>query len=157
MKIAKNSNRIRGTTKEVEQAARLLRQKLTPAEAILWEALRGRKLEGLKFRCQHPIGRFIVDFYCPSLKLIIEIDGGIHTQQQDYDQARTDQLEDFGYSVLRFTNNEVINDLSKVINQIIQAVQIQFPPELVGLIHSLVEFFSCMSSIAYGASKVRYF
>jgi very-short-patch-repair endonuclease len=132
MKIAKNSNRIRGTTREVEQAARFLRQKLTPAEAILWEALRGRKLEGLKFRCQHPIGRFIADFYCPSLKLIIEIDGEIHTQQQDYDQARTDQLEDFGYSVLRFTNDEVINDLPKVLNRIIEAVQIQFPPELGG-------------------------
>lgn len=132
MKIAKNSNRIRGTTREIEQAARLLRQRLTPAEAILWEALRGRKLEGLKFRCQHPIGRFIVDFYCPSLKLVIEIDGGIHIQQQDYDQARTDQLQDFGYSVLRFTNDEIINDLPKVLNQIIQAVQIQFPPELGG-------------------------
>lgn len=132
MTIAKNSNRIRGTTREIEQAARHLRQNLTPAEAILWEVLRGRKLEDLKFRCQHPIGRFIVDFYCPSLKLIIEIDGGIHTQQQDYDRARTDQLQDFGYSVLRFTNDEVINDLSKVINQIIKAVQIQFPPELGG-------------------------
>lgn len=132
MIIAKNSNRIRGTTREIEQAARHLRQNLTPAEAILWEELRGRKLEGLKFRCQHPIGRFIVDFYCPSFKLIIEIDGGIHIQQQDYDQARTDQLQDFGYSVLRFTNDEVINDLPKVINQIIEAVQIQFPPELRG-------------------------
>ena len=130
MKIAKNTNRIRGTTREVEQAARLLRQKLTPAEAILWEALRERKLEGLKFRCQHPIGRFIVDFYCPSLKLIIEIDGEIHIQQQNHDQARTDQLQDFGYSVLRFTNDEVINDLPKVLNRIIQPVQIQFPPEL---------------------------
>ena len=130
--MLKDSNRIRGTTREIEQAARLLRQRLTPAEAILWEALRGRKVEGLKFRCQHPIGRFIVDFYCPSLKFIIEIDGGIHTQQQDYDQARTDQLQDFGYSVLRFINNEVINDLPKVLNRIIQAVQIEFPPELGG-------------------------
>jgi very-short-patch-repair endonuclease len=128
--MLKDSNRIRGTTKEIEQAARLLRQRLTSAEAKLWEVLRGRQLRGLKFRCQHPIGRFIVDFYCPSLKLIIEIDGGIHTQQQDYDQARTDQLEDFGYSVLRFTNDEVINDLPKVLNRIIQSVKIQFPPEL---------------------------
>ena len=130
--MLKDSNRIRGTTREIEQAARLLLQRLTPAEAILWEALRGRKVEGLKFRCQHPIGRFIVDFYFPSLKLIIEIDGGIHTQQQDYDQARTDQLQYFGYSVLRFINNEVINDLPKVLNRIIQAVQIEFPQELGG-------------------------
>lgn len=85
--MLKDSNRIRGTTKEIEEAARLLRQQLTPAEAKLWEALRGHQLKGLKFRCQHPIGRFIVDFYCPSLKLVIEVDGSIHTQQQDYDQA----------------------------------------------------------------------
>ncbi len=120
--MLKDSNRIRGTTKETEEAARLLRQQLTPAEAKLWEALRGRQLKGLKFRCQHPIGRFIVDFYCPSLKLVIEVDGSIHTQQQDYDQARSDLLENFSYRVLRFTNNEVINDLPKVLNQIIQAV-----------------------------------
>jgi very-short-patch-repair endonuclease len=130
--MLKDSNRIRGTTKEIEEAARLLRQQLTPAEAKLWEALRGRQLKGLKFRCQHPIGRFIVDFYCPSLKLVIEVDGGIHTQQKDYDQARTDLLENFSYRVLRFTNDEVINDLPKVLNQIIQAVQLQFPPELRG-------------------------
>ena len=130
--MLKDSNRIRGTTKEIEEAARLLRQQLTPAEAKLWEALRGRQLKGLKFRCQHPIGRFIVDFYCPSLKLVIEVDGNIHTQQQDYDQARTDLLENFSYRVLRFTNDEVIHDLPKVLNQIIQAAQLQFPPELRG-------------------------
>jgi very-short-patch-repair endonuclease len=130
--MLKDSNRIRGTTREIEQAARLLRQRLTPAEAILWTALCNRQLEGLKFRCQHPVGRFIVDFYCPSCKLVIEIDGSIHNQQQDYDQARTDQLQDFGYSVLRFTNDQVTNDLPKVINQIIQVIQIQFPPELGG-------------------------
>ncbi|MFM7439767.1 MAG: endonuclease domain-containing protein [Snowella sp.] len=122
--MLKDSNRIRGTTKEIEEAARLLRKQLTPAEAKLWAALRGRQLKGLKFRCQHPIGRFIVDFYCPSLKLVIEVDGGIHTQQQDYDQARTDQLENFSYHVLRFTNDEVIHDLPKVLNQIIQAGQL---------------------------------
>ena len=110
--------------------AQELRKNMTPAERKLWHQF----LRTFQFRVfrQRPIDYFIVDFYCPSLKLIIEIDGGIHTQQQDYDQARTDQLQDFSYSVLRFTNDEVINDLSKVINQIIQAVQIQFPPELGG-------------------------
>ena len=114
----KNSNRIRGTTREIEEAARLLRQQLTPAEEILWQALRGRKLNQLKFRCQHPVGRFIVDFYCPSAKLVIEVDGDIHNQQQSYDQARTEQMQAFGYRVLRFTNEEVINDLSNVLIQI---------------------------------------
>ncbi|MEB3250311.1 MAG: endonuclease domain-containing protein [Merismopediaceae bacterium] len=130
--MLKDSNRIRGTTKEIEEAARLLRQQLTPAEAKLWEALRGRQLKGLKFRCQHPIGRFIVDFYCPSLKLVIEVDGNIHTQRQDYDQARNNKFNNLGYRVLRFTNDEVIHDLPKVLNQIIQAGQLRFPPELGG-------------------------
>ena len=114
----------------LKSKARELRKNPTPAEKKLWFEF----LSNLpyKFTKQKPIAEFIVDFYCPSLKLIIEIDGGIHTQQQDYDQARTDQLQDFGYSVLRFTNNEVINDLTKVLNQIIEAVQIQFPPELGG-------------------------
>lgn len=130
--MLKDSNRIRGTTKEIEEAARLLRQQLTPAEAKLWEALRGRQLKGLKFRCQHPIGRFIVDFYCPSLKLVIEVDGNIHAQRQDYDQARNNKFNNLGYRVLRFTNDEVIHDLPKVLNQIIQAGQLRFPPELGG-------------------------
>ena len=110
-KMSKDSIRIRGTNQEIEEAARRLRQELTPAESILWQALRGRQLEGLKFRCQHTVGRFIVDFYCPSVKLVIEVDGGIHDQQQVYDQARTEKLEAFGYRVLRFTNDQVMNCL----------------------------------------------
>jgi very-short-patch-repair endonuclease len=93
---------------------------LTPAEAVLWEVLRGRQLEGLKFRSQHPLGRFIVDFYCPSLKLVIEIDGNVHDSQKVYDQARTEQLQAFSYYVLRFSNDQVMNDLSTVLNQIAQ-------------------------------------
>ena len=88
----KDSNRIRGTTRSIEQAARHLRQHLTPAEEKLWSALKGRQVKGLKFRCQHPVGKFIVDFYCPSCKLVIEVDGGIHNQQEDYDAARTEHL-----------------------------------------------------------------
>lgn len=120
--MQKDSRRIRGTTPEIEEAARFLRQQLTPAEARLWEVLRGRQFRGLKFRCQHPIGRFIVDFYYPSQRLIIEVDGGVHLQQHDYDQARTNQLENFGYCVLRFTNDEVINNLPNVLNQITQSL-----------------------------------
>lgn len=77
--MPKDSPRIRGTTQQTEQAARHLRQHLTPAEAQLWSALRRRQLVGLKFRCQHPVVQFIVDFYCPSGKLVIEVDGDIHT------------------------------------------------------------------------------
>ena len=114
----KNNQRIRGTTPEIEQAARKLRNNLTPAETILWEALRNRQLEGLRFRRQHPVGNFILDFYCPSCKLVIEVDGKIHTHQADYDNARTAKLAEYGYKVLRFTNQEIMNNLPKVLAEI---------------------------------------
>ncbi|MEM8675964.1 MAG: DUF559 domain-containing protein [Cyanobacteria bacterium P01_G01_bin.67] len=113
-----NQSRIRGTTPEIEQAARQLRKNLTPAEACLWEALRGKKLAGLRFRCQHPVGNFILDFYCPSYKLVIEVDGEIHESQIDYDHARTSKLAEHGYTVLRFSNEQVINDLPLVLEEI---------------------------------------
>ena len=86
--------------------------------------MRGRQLGGLKFRCQHPVGRFIVDFYCPSHKLVIEVDSSIHTQQQIYDQARTEELQGFGYHILRFTNDEVMNDLSNVLSRIAKIAEV---------------------------------
>ncbi len=116
----KTTTRIRGTIPEIEQAARRLRQNLTPAETTLWKALRNRQLSGLKFRRQHPVGRFIADFYCPSCKLVVEIDGGIHEQQKEYDQARTDQFEAYGYQLLRFTNEEVLTNLTQVLEIIIK-------------------------------------
>ncbi len=119
--MPKDSPRIRGTIQQTEQAARRLRQHLTPAELQLWSVLRCRQLAGFKFRCQHPVGRFIVDFYCPSCKLVIEVDGDIHTQQKVYDEVRTEQLQSFGYRVLRFTNEEVLSDLQTVLVRIIQA------------------------------------
>ena len=69
----KNNYRIRGTTPEIEQAARKLRNNLTPAESRLWQVLRNKQFEGLRFHCQHPVGNFILDFYCPSCKLVVEI------------------------------------------------------------------------------------
>ena len=114
----KNNDRIRGTTQEIEQAARKLRNNLTPAEAHLWSALRNKQLEGLRFRRQHPVGNFILDFYCPACKLVVEIDGEIHAYQTDYDDARTSKLAEHGYKVLRFSNKQVMNDLPKVIAEI---------------------------------------
>ena len=125
--MPKDSPRIRGTTRQTEHAARCLRQQLTPAEATLWSALRRRQLAGLKFRCQHPLGRFIVDFYCPACKLVIEMDGDIHTHQRAYDEARTEQLQSFGYRVLRFTNEEVLSDLPDVLAHIAQIAKACFP------------------------------
>ena len=127
--MRKDSRRIRGTTPEIEQAARRLRQNLTLTETRLWKALRYRQLAGLKFRCQHPIGRFIVDFYCPSCKLVIEIDGEIHNHQKVYDEARTQKLKVFGYRVLRFSNEEILSDLQTVLTQIIKVAESNRFPE----------------------------
>ncbi|WP_319423231.1 endonuclease domain-containing protein [Pleurocapsa sp. FMAR1] len=110
--------RIRGTTPEIEEAARRLRKNLTTAETHLWSALKNKQLEGLRFRRQHPVGNFILDFYCASCKLVVEVDGEIHNQQTDRDRARTDKLEEHGYKVLRFSNKQVLNDLPWVLEQI---------------------------------------
>ncbi len=104
-------NRIRGTTPEIEAAARRLRNNLTPAEARLWSALRNKQLEGLRFRCQHPVGNFILDFYCPACKLAIEVDGDIHDRTSEYDNIRSAKLAQYGYKVLRFSNEQVITGL----------------------------------------------
>ncbi|MBE9106356.1 DUF559 domain-containing protein, partial [Nostoc cf. edaphicum LEGE 07299] len=96
-------------------------KKLTPAEKQLWQALRAGKLGGFKFRRQHPVGRFILDFYCPVCKLVIELDGAIHDNQTDYDADRTKYLETYDYKVLRFHNEEVMQQLEKVLYLILQA------------------------------------
>jgi very-short-patch-repair endonuclease len=98
--------------------ARELRQPQTPAEQRLWAALRNRHLEGFKFRRQHPIGRFIVDFYCYECALVVEIDGDSHVAQMEYDQARTEWLSDRGNRVLRFTNQDVERRLDAVLEAI---------------------------------------
>ncbi|MEA5472124.1 endonuclease domain-containing protein [Spirulina sp. 06S082] len=113
--------RIRGTTPEIELAARKLRDRLTPAEFYLWQALRNKQLGGLRFRCQHPVGRFILDFYCPSCKLAVEVDGGIHDRQFEYDTARTEHLQQYGYRVIRFSNERVMNNIEAVLEEIYQA------------------------------------
>jgi very-short-patch-repair endonuclease len=109
---------MRGTTPELITAARRLRQNLTPAEHVLWQALQNRQLGGLRFRCQHPLRAFIADFYCPACKLVIELDGDIHNNQQEYDAERTKKLNQLGYRVLRFPNETVLTDLETVLKQI---------------------------------------
>ena len=117
----KTTNRIRGTTAEIEEAARRLRRNMTPAEQTLWDALKGRQVAGMKFRRQHPVGPFILDFYCPERKLVIELDGAIHEVQANRDQVRTEQLADYGYHVIRFRNDEVFDDLDSVLERILRA------------------------------------
>jgi len=96
---------------------------MTPAEEKLWEALKGKKLGGLKFRAQHPVGPFILDFYCPARKLVIEMDGDVHEgdEQAEHDEARTNQLNAYGYRVIRFRNEEVLENLPAVLERILAA------------------------------------
>jgi len=106
---------------------RELRQRETPAERLLWQYLRNRKFYGRKFLRQHPIcventfGRslyYIPDFYCHEAKLVIEADGPIHLLKQDYDANRNLVLSSLGLTVIRFNNDEVLNDLQTVLNKI---------------------------------------
>ena len=103
--------------------ARTLRQPQTDAEALLWYYLRDKQLDGYKFRRQHPIGPYIVDFACLSRKVLIELDGGHHAEQQEQDEARDRFLRNEGYRVLRFWNNEVFENCGGVLEAIRAAVQ----------------------------------
>ncbi|HCG30518.1 MAG TPA: hypothetical protein DEU95_12540, partial [Chloroflexi bacterium] len=86
-----------------------------------WESLRARRLAGLKFRRQHPLGPYIVDFCCPEIRLIIEVDGEVHKDQREYDATRTEQIEHYGYHVVRFSNDAVIHEHAAVLDAILTA------------------------------------
>jgi very-short-patch-repair endonuclease len=101
------------------QKARELRKSLTGAEQRLLYVLRNRQSGVIKFRRQHPIGKYIVDFYCPQSRLIIEIDGDSHGDSQEYDRQRTEWLESQGYQVIRFSNREVKEHFDTVIAEIL--------------------------------------
>jgi very-short-patch-repair endonuclease len=94
--------------------ARALRRSQTDAERKLWYALRARRLDGIKFKRQVPIGRYIADFMCFECKLIVEVDGSQHAEQADCDAARTRWLETQGYRVVRYWNHEVLLNIDGV-------------------------------------------
>jgi very-short-patch-repair endonuclease len=98
--------------------AKLLRQNATSAERLLWQALRDRALKGAKFRRQHPIGAYVADFVCLERKLVIEADGGQHEPAADL--ARSRQLEALGFHILRFWNNEILQNIEGVLHVIEQ-------------------------------------
>jgi very-short-patch-repair endonuclease len=115
--------------------ARQMRREPTGAEAMLWESLRGRRLMGLKFRRQHPLGRFVTDFCCPEARLIVELDGAVHdrAEQRAYDDERDTYLRARRFRVLRFPNRTVANDLPAILAAITAAAtahnaEIQSPP-----------------------------
>jgi adenine-specific DNA-methyltransferase len=94
--------------------ARDLRKRQTEAESLLWYVLRGRRLCGLKFRRQFPIEPFIADFACVEERLIVEVDGGYHDYTYADDQSRQQRLEQSGWKVLRFSNEEVLDDVEAI-------------------------------------------
>lgn len=109
-----------------------LRKNQTPTEKILWEIIRNKQLGGFKFRRQHIIGVFIVDFVCIRAKLVIEVDGRIHDFQKDYDEARTMYLNTEGFEVIRFWNEDVLYELEKVKLTIIKHLEPSLVPPLEG-------------------------
>jgi 5-methyltetrahydrofolate--homocysteine methyltransferase len=106
-----------GTWKRLKPLARTSRKEPTRAEQLLWQALRGGQL-GQRFRRQHAILGFVADFVCLETKLIVEVDGQVHTDQGDYDAQRTELLTSLGYRVIRFANEEVEDHLPEVLARI---------------------------------------
>ena len=102
---------------------RVLRTNMTDAELALWKALRGRQFADYKFRRQHPFGDYILDFVCLSNKLVIEVDGGQHCLRAKYDEVRTKRLQSAGFYVLRFWNNEVLEEFEAVKDKIWMTIQ----------------------------------
>jgi len=117
-KIIRNRNLI--------QKAKELRRNMTEAERLLWHHLRAKQMAGFKFRRQEVIGNYIVDFACLKKKLIIEIDGGQHAENVEYDHKRTRYLERLGFKIIRFWNNEVLRNIGGVLQVILE--QLSPPP-----------------------------
>jgi very-short-patch-repair endonuclease len=105
------------------EIARDMRHSPTPAEALLWQRLRNRGLNGAKFRRQHPIDRFILDFYCAEVGLAIELDGAVHNTRSEEDALRQEFLEERGIKFLRFTNPEVLRETDRVLSDIARVLE----------------------------------
>jgi very-short-patch-repair endonuclease len=119
---------VRGYGEQTLRRAKSLRRELTQAERKLWSVLRNRQLSGAKFRRQQPIGPFIADFVCHDRRLIIEADGGQHADRIA-DKRRTSFLESKGYRVLRFWNNDILNNLDGVAQVIASALSTPHPAQ----------------------------
>ncbi|KTD57212.1 endonuclease domain-containing protein [Legionella shakespearei] len=111
------------TDEQMRQRAKLLRQNTTDAEQHLWFYLRAHRLQGYKFKRQVPIGNYIIDFICTQRKLIVELDGGQHILNKEYDEERTSYLNSLGYIVLRFWNDEVLLNIENVLESIFMSLE----------------------------------
>ena len=105
-------------TNRLTNLAKALRKRSTDAEVLLWRKLKARQLEGIKFRRQQPIEDFIVDFVSFEKRIIIELDGGQHAMDKDIDRKRDEFFEENGFTVLRFWNNEVLENLEGVLERV---------------------------------------
>ncbi|MEM9913750.1 MAG: endonuclease domain-containing protein [Planctomycetota bacterium] len=114
---------------EIIRRAKQLRQHMTIPERMLWNVLRTRSIHGLKFRRQTPIDRFIVDFYCPAIGLVIELDGMSHVGHTEQDRKRTDHLQSLGLRVVRYTNDQIIHNLDAVYLDLMNTIEkLEFDP-----------------------------
>jgi very-short-patch-repair endonuclease len=129
MKQPARRNLVAGTVDPVKlMRARELRQRMTPSERALWQALRGHRCNGLQFRRQHVLEGFIVDFYCHAAGLVVELDGPIHQQQAGYDHERDRILAERGLRTVRVKNEELAADLPGVLARIAAAAAGEPPP-----------------------------
>ena len=117
----KNIVRGQSVSYEMHERAKKLRREMTPAEKILWKHLRTNKLDGFHFRRQQIVYGYIADFYCHQNSLIVEVDGGIHELQREYDAEREEELIARGFRIIRFTNDEISKDLKGVLQKIVEA------------------------------------
>ena len=106
------------TPSYVIELAKDMRHNMTEAEERLWSAINKRQINGLKFRRQHPINRYILDFYCYEKQLAIEVDGEVHRKQKDNDNYRDEFLKSIGIRTIRIHNKEIMNNLNAVIEKI---------------------------------------
>jgi very-short-patch-repair endonuclease len=115
--------------KEIKKRfARQLRKDETKAEKLVWETIRNRKFRGFKFRRQHVVQGFVLDFYCQEVKLGIEIDGAVHYKRKDYDRLRQDIIESKGINVIRIKNRDILNDKSSILKKMRKSIANQLPP-----------------------------
>ena len=133
MSISDNVSMFYNAKPHIFEKAKMLRNNMTEAEEMLWEQLKGKKLLRLRFRRQHPIDIFIADFYCHPVKLVVEVDGEIHKirDQKEYDFGREGELENWGIKVIRFTNEEIENNIEQVLKRIEQVCKerlLELPP-----------------------------
>jgi very-short-patch-repair endonuclease len=113
-----------GASPEILKRADVLRKEMTMAEKILWQKINKNQVKGYRFRAQHPIGKFMVDFYCPKALLVIELDGKIHLNKvvAERDDGREVEIKKSGIRILRFTNEEIFKEIDKVLASISTAL-----------------------------------